>query len=438
VRVLQSFPHKIGAARICTTAWWEVVSVAQAGGQMTVYAGAVQRPLPADVRTRTTLARGRLRIPYKVVGTRRALAIHDHLVARALPGLADSIDIVHTWPLAGLQTLRTAKRLGITTVIERPNAHTRYAMESVKRECERIGVALPVNQEHAYNARKLHQEEQEYDLGDFLLCPSRFVAQTFREAGFTEERLLSHGYGYDDQVYFPQMRDEENGVLPPGPAGATPTPTSTPIPSRRGDGNDQAGLQALFVGVCAVRKGVHFALEAWLRSPASETGTFRIAGEFLPDYEEKLAAMLAHPSVQVLGHRDDVPELMRHSDLLMLPSIEEGSPLVCMEAVASGCVPLVSEVCDAVSINDNALVHRVGDVEALAGHLTLLHEDRAQLHRMREACLAVAPTLTWRAAGRRLLDAYEQAMTRSAQPRAKLVETHARRRSAAAFFQANA
>ena len=29
VRILHSFPHKIGASRICTTAWWEVASVAE-------------------------------------------------------------------------------------------------------------------------------------------------------------------------------------------------------------------------------------------------------------------------------------------------------------------------------------------------------------------------------------------------------------------------
>ncbi len=381
VRILHSFPHKIGASRICTTAWWEVASVADAGGDVTLYAGAVQRSLPASVRTRTTLARGRWRIPYRVVGTRRALTLHDRLVARALPKLRDSVDVVHTWPLAGMETLRTARRLGITTVVERPNAHTRFAMEAVARECERLGVVLPPDQEHAYNAGKLRQEEAEYGLADYLLCPSDFVARTFRDEGFESDRLLRHGYGYDDRVYYPA-------------AGG-----------RDGEG----GLNALFVGVCAVRKGLHFALEAWLRSPASETGTFRIAGEFIPGYEERLAELLAHPSVHVLGHRDDVPELMRRSDVLMLPTIEEGSPLVCMEAVGSGCVPLVSEVCDAVCVEENALVHRVGDVDALAVHLTLLHEDRNRLAELREACLRVAPTLTWAAAGRELLRVYEQA-----------------------------
>jgi glycosyltransferase involved in cell wall biosynthesis len=373
--------------------------VADAGCDLRIYAGAVQRPLPASIRTRTTLARGRWRIPYGALGTLRALALHDRIVARALPRLAGEIDVVHTWPLGGLQTLRTAKRLGIATVVERPNAHTRFAYEAVARECERLGVALPADQEHAHNETRLRKEEEEYDLADYLLCPSEFVARTFRDEGFEPGRLLRHSYGYDESVYHPA----------PVPAAGEREEPAGRNDQAVGEREEQAGLDALFVGVCAVRKGLHFALEAWLRSPASRTGTFRIAGEFLPGYEEKLAGMLAHPSVHVLGHRDDVPELMRNSDILMLPTIEEGSALVCMEAVGSGCVPLVSDVCDAVCVNDNALAHPVGDVDALTRDLTLLDEDRARLATMHAACLAVAPTLTWSAAGRRLLEVYEQA-----------------------------
>jgi len=366
------------------TAWQEVASVAEAGGEMTVYAGAVQRALPPSVHTHTTLARGRVRLPYRVLGTLRTIALHDRIVARALPQLADQIDVIHTWPLAAMRTLETAKELGITTVIERPNAHTRFAYEVVARECERIGVALPADHEHAFNASKLRQEEAEYELGDYLLCPSEFVVKTFREQGFAPQRLLRHIYGYDERVYFPSSAER-----PP-----------------------REGLNALFVGVCAVRKGLHFALEAWLRSPASERGTFRIAGAFIPEYEQKLAPMLAHPSVQALGHRTDVPELMRDSDVLMLPSIEEGFGLVCTEAIGSGCVPLVSDACTELCVHEqDSLVHTVGDVNALAEHLTLLHENPDRLAEMRAACLQAAPSLTWSAAGRRLLDAYEQAIS---------------------------
>jgi glycosyltransferase involved in cell wall biosynthesis len=383
VRVLQSFPHKIGAGRICMTAWHQAAGVADAGGGVTVMTGAIQQPLPEVVRVRTTLARGRLRIPYKAIGAQRALDLHDRIVARALPSLVGDIDVVHTWPLASLHTLRVARRLGIPTVLERPNAHTRFAMESVAQECERLGVNLPRDHEHAYNLAKLAKEEEEYRLADHLLCPSEFVVKTFIDLGTPPEKLLRHTYGFDDRRF-------------------------RPLEHQAGD---RRGLSAIFVGVCAVRKGLHFALEAWLRSSASRTGTFRIAGEFLPDYYRKLEPMLAHPSVEVLGHRDDVPELMRDSDVLLLPSIEEGFGLTCVEAMGSGCVPMVSDACTDVCVDgENALVHAVGDIGTITTQLTMLDADRELLAELRAACLRSAPEHTWTAAGRRLLDAYAQAI----------------------------
>ena len=132
-----------------------------------------------------------------------------------------------------------------------------------------------------------------------------------------------------------------------------------------------------------------------------------IAGEFVPGYAERLSSMLSHPSVRVFGHRTDVPQLMRESDILVLPSIEEGSALVTSEARGSGCVLLVSEASGAICEHmENALVHRVGDVSALTEHITMLHEDRALLEMLRAASLYHTPEITWSAAGIRLLEVY--------------------------------
>jgi len=381
VRVLYSFPNRLGADRICYTAWKQVGGLAAAGADLLVFPGALSRPLPPEVRVRPTLARGKVRLPYRLLGTFRTVALHDWIVARRLEKLVGQIDIIHTWPLGALETLQTAARLGIPTVLERCNAHTGYAMEVVQKECERLGVHLPPDHEHAYNAWKLRKEEREYQLADRLLCPSDFVVKTFLDRGYPREKLARHQYGFDEKGYHPAAEPREKGRQ----------------------------FTALFVGVCAVRKGVHYALDAWLKSPASQDGTFLIAGEFLPEYREKLASMLAHPSVKVLGHRNDVPELMRKSDVLVLPSIEEGSALVTSEARGSGCVLLVSEAAGAICQHmENALVHRVGDVAALAEHFTMLHEDRALLERLRAASLRTVPELTWAVAGEKLLEVYRE------------------------------
>lgn len=378
VRVLYSFPLRLGADRICYTAWQQVNGLAAAGADLLVCPASLGRPVPASVKVSPTLAFGKFRVPYRVIGNMRAAAMHDRLVARRVAKLAGQIDVIHTWPLGALETLKIAAKLGIPTVMERPNANTRFAYEVVRDECARLGVTLPPDHEHAYNEQKLLMEEEEYRLATRLLCPSDFVVKTFIDKGYARDQLVRHFYGYDEKTYYP---GESRSAGP--------------------------GLTMLFVGVCAVRKGLHYALEAWLSSPASREGTFLIAGEFLPAYREKLAPMLAHSSVKVLGHRNDVPELMRKSDIVVLPSIEEGFGLVITEAMGSGCVPLASEACTEICDHmKTGLMHRVGDVDTLCRHITLLHEDRKLLEKLRAAGLDRLPEITWTAAGVKLLDVY--------------------------------
>jgi len=377
--VLYSFPLRLGADRICYTAWQQVNGLAAAGADVLVMPASIARAVPEGVVVNPTLARGKFRIPYTLLGTMRAVKLHDEIVAHRLRGLAGQIDIVHTWPLGSFKTLQLAARLGVPSVLERPNANTRFAMEVVRQECQRLGVALPSDHEHAFNKEKLRKEEQEYELADRLLCPSDFTAKTFLDEGYARKKLARHIYGVDERKYYPN------------PEPRDPTRPFT----------------MLFVGVCAVRKGVHYALEAWLRSPASQHGTFLIAGEFLPAYAEKLAPMLSHPSVHVLGHRSDIPDLMRNSDILVLPSIEEGFGLVVTEAMACGCVPLASEACTELCKHmETGLMHTIGDVETLSEHVTLLYQNRSLLEGLRASCLRMTPHITWTAAGKILLDVY--------------------------------
>jgi glycosyltransferase involved in cell wall biosynthesis len=191
--------------------------------------------------------------------------------------------------------------------------------------------------------------------------------------------LARHQYGFDETVYNPIGRAKPSG----------------------------SQLTMLFVGGCAPRKGLHYALEAWLKSPAHLDGTFLIAGEFIPAYQAILSSALSHPSVRVLGHRTDVADLMKKSDILVLPSLEEGSALVTSEARGSGCVLLVSDAAGAICKHmENALVHRVGDLQELTRHITMLYSDRSLLERLRNASIRDAGEATWTTAGVKLLQVY--------------------------------
>jgi glycosyltransferase involved in cell wall biosynthesis len=300
-------------------------------------------------------------------------------VAARLKRMAPQIDLVHAWPRAARRTLLTARELGIPTFLERPNAHTRYLFTTVQAECDRLGVVLPPGAEGRWDTGVLRLEEEEYELADYLLCPSDFVVRTFLEQGVPPDKLVRHHYGFDHHRWHPEAEGDSDG----------------------------RPFTMLFAGYGAVRKGLHFALEAWRDTPASRGGRFLVAGDLHPSYREVLEPLLALPGVEVLGHRSDLPELMRSSDVFVLPSLEEGSPLVCLEAMASGAVPAVSEAAAGECRHlEQGLVHPIADVATLTDHITRLCRDRDLRRALRAASIEHTLGLTWDQAGRSLLDAY--------------------------------
>jgi glycosyltransferase involved in cell wall biosynthesis len=254
----------------------------------------------------------------------------------------------------------------------------------VTSEVNSLGIAGEVDTAHTPNAVHLRMEEADWDAATAVLAPSDAVAETFREAGFAEERLIRHQYGYR-----------------PGPRRVPPR-SSEPVID---------GLRAVYVGLGEPRKGLHYALDAWLASEASRTGTLTVVGRMLPAYARVLEDRLSHPSVRVIGFSSDVENALAASDVLVLPTIEEGSALVTYEAQAVGCVPLVSTAAGAMMDDGvHGLLHEPRDVGELTRQLDLLASDRSVLARMSEASIAHSPQLTWDAAGDRLARAYEEAI----------------------------
>jgi len=388
LKVFYSFPLWLThAGGVPTTGYYQVTGLLKQGIQVTLYCGAMLDTIKGLHSQRETLKFGGFKLPLGLLGTRRSAALHDRIVARNLPRIhkKDRIDIVHCWPSGALETLKTARELGIKTVIERPNAHTRYAMEVVGRECKRLGVTLPKSNPHAFDAYALKREEEEFELADCLLCPSEFVAQTFLEKGFSRTKIARHQYGID-----PSRFNLSQDSAPPS--------------------SDQP-FSMVFVGSCEPRKGLHYALDAWLASKACKNGTFYICGKYIRGYRELLADKLAHPSIKEVGFSSDVAPLLQKCHALILPSIEEGSALVTYEARACGCVLLVSNAVGAVcEHNKDALVHKRGDVATLRKQIDMLAFDNSLFTRLRTNSISGVGELTWDKAAQSLIRAYRKCL----------------------------
>lgn len=108
-----------------------------------------------------------------------------------------------------------------------------------------------------------------------------------------------------------------------------------------------------------------------------------------------------HVTVKMLGHRDDIPSVLSDADVLVLPSLSEGMPLVLFEAMAAS-TPIVATdvggVRDCCDSGGAGLLVPPADPAALAEGLGTLLSDatfRAQLAARAKAHLLAQEDTPW-------------------------------------------
>lgn len=84
--------------------------------------------------------------------------------------------------------------------------------------------------------------------------------------------------------------------------------------------------------------------------------------------------------IHFLGHRNDIPEILKSSDIFILPSRSEGMPGALIEAMAVG-LPCVAAraggIPEVINHGENGLLFERESVEELAGHLVRLIGDQS-------------------------------------------------------------
>lgn len=143
-----------------------------------------------------------------------------------------------------------------------------------------------------------------------------------------------------------------------------------------------APRRVLFLGNLSERKGVSDLLHALAR-PSLRDASLQVTmagGGDVAAYEEKARQLGVDGFVRFAGWvgQDDVGRLMARSDVLVLPSYDEGLPLVILEALANGvaviCTP-VGEIPTVLTDGVNACFVKPGDVDGIAAALTKVLRD---------------------------------------------------------------
>jgi glycosyltransferase involved in cell wall biosynthesis len=292
-------------------------------------------------------------------------------------------DVAYFWLSSPPELVACARRRGAFVVREMINCTAEFRRDQFLRAYDLLGWPQPT-----LNHAAIIAEEREQLLAcDAIFCPSPLVLKSVAAYGLKHAACLPSSYGWSRRRFRPHRHG--------------PTP--------------HKGVNVLFVGTVGVRKGAPWLLEAWSR--AKIDGTLILAGAIDGEMADHGASLLERPTVSVLGQVTDVASLYNAADIFVLPTWEEGAPLVTFEAMAHG-VPLVVTPMAAAGVvtEHEGIIVEPGSVDALVEALVRLAASRDERHQLGTSAFEASKDYEWQRTGERRVLALANALARSSSP----------------------
>jgi glycosyltransferase involved in cell wall biosynthesis len=269
---------------------------------------------------------------------------------------------------ASLATFRRAGACGARTILDYPIAQLDFTYRLLAEEARLVPeFADTIYGSHALAPKPEHLRRiaAEVELADVIVVGSKFAAASF-DGAVDATRVVVVPYGAD---------------------------TTTFRPVRRQD--DGSRLRVLFVGQLTQRKGIGYLLRAVeLLDPARFELT--LVGPVIG------SGRGLRPHERLFRHRGTIlpqqmPSVYADADVLVLPSLVEGSAVAVLEAMASGLPVIVTANAGADAVRDGieGFVVPIRDAGTIAARLTQLAADAELRTRMGRAARDAATGADW-------------------------------------------
>jgi glycosyltransferase involved in cell wall biosynthesis len=332
-----------------------------AGLPVTLYVNR-RRMEPPAVPLRVALPGVLSRLPYK-----RIAETASHLIEARFERALGEGDIAWLWPSASLDLQKRVRARGNPVVLEGINTRMAHARAILDAAYADFGLEAS----HGITQARIDEEEEKIALADAIFAPSRAV-ETALAGTALAERFIPTSYGVD-------------------------------LRKARGPRHYDTGRPPvfLFCGYACIRKGVHHLLDAWRRMPGD--AKLRLVGRIEPILAERYADVLKSDRVECVGFVKDVHLHFAAADIFLLPSLEEGDPLVTYEAALHG-LPIIASPMGGGRMGDTPgrmVLVEPGDVEGLLNAMQSLADTPDRRATLGSAVRAAVEEHDWLKVGAR-------------------------------------
>ena len=266
--------------------------------------------------------------------------------AGQLPGVRP--DACYLFTQVALEALRWCRQESIPTVLDNPNGHIRNFREVCERESERwFGSRF-----HGHpSTAMVDRVEEEYELADRIRVYSEWGKQSMLRFGVPEDKIHVLRQTVNVERFRPRAER----------------------------GPEQGALRVCYAGSVDLRKGFVYLLKA-IRAVGAQKIQLRMVGA---TGDRPCAKLLERESagLQIQVAPGDSLAAYQDSELLVVPTLEDGLPFVLVEGLACGLPVIVTTEAGAsecVRDRQTGWLVRAGDVQALAEAL------KEALHRRQE------------------------------------------------------
>ena len=277
-------------------------------------------------------------------------------------------DAVYGFNGAALEIFRAAQERGLTAILDQTAAPWRSITALLRKEQEQWPAWETVAAEIDQSGRLSAREEEEWAIADRIICGSEFVVSALAACGGPKDRCTTVPY-----PAFLVARIGELGKFDRSYVGRP--------------------LRVLFAGTLQLRKGVQYLLEAKRQLKTAQV-EFRLVGSSRLS-ERAISELSRHMEVVGPAPRSEMARHYTWADVLVLPTLSEGSANVCYEAMAAG-LPVITTPNAGSVVRDGieGFVVPVRDAEAITDRLDRLASDLNHLEEMSSAALLRAPNFT--------------------------------------------